>query len=99
MWATAWFSSESSTRPESAQTPMVAGSGRRRGTRSAALGAARVELFKGDDVAIRVLHDEPARAPLGLLGLPEHVRAGGHLLEARVDVVDVEMQAGRGGGL
>src|SRR5204863_9668820 len=87
----------SSTRPDGAQMPIVAGSGTARGRRSVRLDAtsasavASMELLEGDQVAVGILHHEPARAPVGFLGLAHHVLALGDASEARVDVVDVEM--------
>src|SRR6185503_15416043 len=105
-YATPALKAASSTLPEGAQMPIVAGSRSARGRRTPCwrgaeaparpcrLAATRPDLLEGDEVPVRVAHHEPARAPVGRLGLPHHVRARGKRLEARVDVVDVEMDRG-----
>src|SRR5258706_12832457 len=69
--------------------------------RSMRSGAAAVELFKRDDVAIGIPYDEPSGAPLRFVRLEEDVLSLGQAAEALVDVVDVQVQARRahrGGG-
>src|SRR6185436_6118144 len=85
-----------STRPEGAQMPMTPGSGNARGSRGVRSreieeGSAAMDFLESDQVAVGILHHKPARAPVGVLGLLHHVRALGELLEALVDVVDVEV--------
>src|SRR6185437_4269863 len=99
-------SAASSTRPEGAQMPTVAGSRSARGSRTprsrGAEGAARpctlaatgTQLLEGDEVPVGILEDEPARPPVRRLGLRHDVRAGREGLEARIDVVDVEVDGG-----
>src|SRR5207245_6782455 len=101
---TPWRSAASSERPERPQTPIVAGSGTARGSlgarsRRAATACdvsitALAQLLERDEVPVGIAHDEPARAPFGVLGFCDHVRALGQRAEARVDVVDVEVDAG-----
>src|SRR6185437_8242837 len=54
------------------------------------------DLLEGDVVAVGVAHDEPARPPVGRLGLRHDRRALGERLEARVEIVDVDVHRGRG---
>src|SRR5688572_14854540 len=88
-----------STRPEGAQMPMTPGSGSARGSRGVRsraieLGSAAMDFLERDQVAVGIPYHEPARAPVGVLGLPHHVPALGQPLEALVDVVDVEVHVG-----
>src|SRR5437868_13753994 len=91
-------SAASSTRPDGPQTPMVAGSGTARGKRRARLvatgasAAMAVQLLERDQVAVGIAYHEPARAPIGRFRLAHHVSSLGHLAEARVEIVDVEME-------
>src|SRR5258706_7096815 len=92
----------SSTRPESAQMPIVAGSGSARGSRGEAprcaikafSATAAMHLLERDAVAVGVAHHEPSGAPIRGFRLDHDVRALGNRLEAAVDVVDVEVHGG-----
>src|SRR5512143_1569275 len=94
------LSCASSTRPESAHSPIVAGSGSARGIRgpprieepSAGPSArAAMHLLERDEIPVGIAHHEPARAPAGLLRREDDFGAGREPLEPRVDVVDVEV--------
>src|SRR4051812_45930945 len=84
--------------------PIVAGSGTARGRRGAKprigvtsarpSAVAAMDFLEGDEIAVRILHNEPARAPMRGLGLRHHVGALGNRLETLVDVVDVEVRGG-----
>src|ERR1700694_2220502 len=113
-WPRSWrystprASAPSSTRPDRAHRPIVAGSGTARGNRGPWLRSAAgicklsttpgVQLFECDQVAVRIAHHEPAGAPVRLLGRDDDMRSFRKLPEPGVDVVDVQMDVRPGAG-